>query len=127
MRQISHKAGCARGSLRGLLGACAFAIASVAGAANLSADLHNAWSVPRATGAGFAVSCPRAHGVAIFSASGSWRGFVPLDEACALAASPARLWAGGRLAALDLSSGEYEAPALRLPAIWLDNHWIASS
>ena len=35
-------------TLCGLLGACVFAISSVAGAANLSADLHSSWSVPRA-------------------------------------------------------------------------------
>ena len=39
---------CARSTLRGLAGVGMFIIASVAGAANLSADLHSAWSVPRA-------------------------------------------------------------------------------
>jgi uncharacterized protein len=58
-RRISIKVGCAartdstpwcaRRTLRGLAGACLFAITSVAGAANLSTDLHRTWSVPRAT------------------------------------------------------------------------------
>ena len=34
---------------------------------------------------GFAVSCPRARGVALWRTDGQWTGFLPLDEACALA------------------------------------------
>jgi hypothetical protein len=38
-------------------------------------------------GGGFAVSCPRANGVALWRADGQWMGFLPLQEACALAAA----------------------------------------
>jgi hypothetical protein len=79
-------------------------------------------------GGGFAVSCPRANGVALWHADGQWRGFLPLREACALAAVAAQkdedrgLWAGGRLAALTQdSNGAVRASALK--DLRLDNHW----
>ncbi len=71
---------------------------------------------------GFAVSCPRADGVALFTAAGDWRGLLPLAEACALAAAPDRLWVGGRQQALALGPGAARAP---IPDIRLDNHWIS--
>lgn len=81
---------------------------------------------------GFAVSCPRANGVALFAADGAWRGFKALPEACALSASSANLvWAGGRQAMTlhtgDSAAGVFDADGLRgdLPAMRLDNHWIA--
>ncbi len=78
---------------------------------------------------GFAVSCPRAHGVAVWRADGRWTGFVALLEACALTAAPAHgaeastsLWAAGRLAALRRNSaGETAFSPLR--ELRLDNHW----
>ena len=85
-----------------------------------------AWS-----GDGFAVSCPRAHGVALWRADGQWGGFTPLQEACALATRPepgadVQLWAGGRAASLARhSNGKLTAAAL--PELRLDNHWIALS
>lgn len=75
------------------------------------------------TSTGFAVSCPRAQGIALFSAKGDWLGFSPLAEACALAATPDRLWAGGRLQALAMTTDRQDAHA-SLPGIRLDNHWI---
>jgi len=77
-----------------------------------------------ALGGHFAVSCPRAHGIALYTAEGAWQGFIPLSEACALAAPPDRLWAGGRQEALALKAGRADAQA-PLPAIRLDNHWLA--
>lgn len=92
-------------------------------------------------GGGFAVSCPRANGVALWRADGQWTGFLPLDEACALAsdagnsnikAGPgkqapdllANLFVGGRLNALrhDPAGGTV---AMALQGVRLDNHWIA--
>jgi len=77
---------------------------------------------------GFAVSCPRANGVALWRADGQWAGFLPLQEACALAAlAPQKnedpcLWAAGRLAALTQDSrGTLHASALK--DLRLDNHW----
>jgi len=70
----------------------------------------------------FAVSCPRAQGVALYDGAGHWHGLVPLQDACALAASPAGvLWAGGGVAAQALP----DAARLRVPpALQLDNHWL---
>lgn len=78
-------------------------------------------------GGGFAVSCPRANGVALWRADGRWIGFLPLQEACALAAAAApggepSLWAGGRLAALTQDSrGATRSSAIT--GLRLDNHW----
>ncbi len=75
-------------------------------------------------GSGFAVSCPRAQGVALFAADASWQGWMPLTEACALAAAPDQIWVGGRLQALALKA---TTPWNRwaVPGIRLDNHWIS--
>ncbi|MCZ8258333.1 MAG: DUF1513 domain-containing protein [Polaromonas sp.] len=79
-------------------------------------------------GGGFAVSCPRANGVALWRADGEWAGFLPLQEACALAAvAPQKneasgLWAAGRLAAIAQDNrGAVRASALK--DLRLDNHW----
>jgi len=71
--------------------------------------------------AGFAVSCPRAQGLAHFGLQGQWRGFTALEEACALAAGPARLCAAGRRQALELAPGL--TSALDLGPRRVDNHW----
>jgi len=79
------------------------------------------------TAGGFAVSCPRANGVALWRDDGQWAGFLPLQEACALAADAppggeAKLWAAGRLAALTRDSrGTTHSSAL--PDLRPDNHW----
>ncbi len=74
-----------------------------------------------AYGDGFAVSCPRAQGVALYDAHG-YREFIALQEACALTGHANRLWAGGRTQAL----GNGGAPLIAgLPDIRLDNHWVA--
>lgn len=71
----------------------------------------------------FAVSCPRAQGVAVHAADGAWRGLIPLAEACALACTSAEMWAGGRNAARSWSAER--VPSMRpVPDIRLDNHWI---
>jgi hypothetical protein len=82
-------------------------------------------------GRSFAVSCPRAQGVALHSVDGAWRRLIPLEEACALVATPAEIWAGGCHAALTLSGEEAPGSAIGrsaahpVPDIRLDNHWIA--
>jgi len=79
------------------------------------------------TAGGFAVSCPRANGVALWRDDGQWAGFMPLQEACALAADAppggeAKLWAAGRLATLTRDSrGATRSSALQ--DLRLDNHW----
>lgn len=74
-----------------------------------------------ATPEGFVVSCPRAQGVARFSAQGVWGGFIPLAEACALAAAE-RLWIGGH--PLILAMGIGADPITAAAGRRLDNHWI---
>lgn len=94
---------------------------------------------------GFAVSCPRARGVALWRSDGQWTGFLPLDEACALASDadtsktnfqatsgkqtsdlPASLLVGGRPNALRRDPAG-NAVTMALQGVRLDNHWIALS
>ncbi len=77
-----------------------------------------------ALGEGFAVSCPRRQGVAVFGAEG-FRSLVGLDEACPLASARGTLWAGGGERMLALAPDARLAEEDRLPGIRLDNHWIA--
>lgn len=44
----------------------------------------------------FFVGCPRAGGTGCWDGDGRWLGFVPLAEACPLAAQGEGVWAGGR-------------------------------
>jgi hypothetical protein len=83
-----------------------------------------------ALGGLFAVSCPRAQGVALHGADGAWRGWIPLAEACALVTTPGEIWAAGRRSAFAWSeripaAAIGEPVAHPIPAIRLDNHWIA--
>jgi hypothetical protein len=70
--------------------------------------------------AGFAVSVPRAGGIALFDRAGRWHERVPLDQACALATTQSALYAGGQGSALALGPG---AVVKRSVALKLDNHW----
>ena len=82
----------------------------------------------------FAVSCPRAGGVALYALNGRWHGFAPLSHACALAshassspAAPAApFWAAGQIQALALNTAQQALPRPQsLPAsVRLDNHWL---
>lgn len=74
-------------------------------------------------GDGFAVSCPRTHGIALFAANGSWRRFIPLAEACALTSFGDRLLIGGRSQALKWQAETLSEPA-SIAGIRLDNHWV---
>ena len=74
------------------------------------------------TNSGFAVSCPRAHGIALFDSGGTLRALHRIEEACALAQTGGGLWYGGsgHVGAFD------HAVEYRLPGIRLDNHWVAA-
>lgn len=78
----------------------------------------------------FAVSCPRANGVALYDSTGHWQTFAALDTACALAADPAHalsVWAGGERLALALPvANSREAPPLAMQ-VRLDNHWLLAA
>lgn len=72
----------------------------------------------------FAVSCPRAQGVVLHDGHGNHRSFVPLADACALAAGTAGpLWAGGSCFAQPVAPGATRPLALPT-ALRLDNHWL---
>jgi len=80
-----------------------------------------------ATASGWAVSCPRANGIARFSLAGEWQGLATLPEVCPLAVRGGALWAGGLDASLQNAQA---AAALNHPhgpglqGARLDNHWV---
>jgi hypothetical protein len=91
--------------------------------------IHGYGGSMAATQDGWAVSCPRANGIATFTPQGEWRSLVPLPEVCALAVNGRQLWAGG------LGSSLQDALALRpsahphaasLQGARLDNHGVVS-
>ncbi len=80
-----------------------------------------------ATSDGFAASCPRANGVACWRSDGSWRGWIPLVQACALAPGDHRggAVAGGQHAAVSFDPQARPVTRMRVPdTLRLDNHWI---
>lgn len=82
-----------------------------------------------AFGNGFAVSCPKADGVAYFDNKGLLVSFKPLDSACALASNGAgSVWAAGKTAAEQpVHSAQRYAASLALPiGLRIDNHWLQS-
>lgn len=75
---------------------------------------------------GWAVGCPRAHGVALFGTEGSWRELIALPHACAVAAVEAGCWAAGQDEALWTTGDANAANAphrLSPGTVRLDNHW----
>lgn len=103
------------------------ALRVVAAPQAIAQGIHGYGGSMAATPAGWAVSCPRAHGIATFSLQGEWQGLVPLPEACPLAVQGGVLWAGGLGASLQ---GAQVAAPLRHPHgrglqdVRLDNHWV---
>ena len=77
-----------------------------------------------ALGSGFAVSCPRSQGVAMFDKE-RFVGLAHLEEACPLARLDDRLWMGGRGDLQALSGKGDRVADGRIGNIRLDNHWIA--
>lgn len=76
-----------------------------------------------AYGEGFAVSCPRSNEVALFNKNAQHLDSIALTEACALSINKNLLIAGGAKNAFALHTKQQENFAL--PAIQLDNHWLA--
>ncbi|MFN4121402.1 DUF1513 domain-containing protein [Acidovorax sp.] len=82
-----------------------------------------------ATPTGWAVSCPRAHGIATFSLPGEWMGLVPLPEVCPLAVHDGMLWAGGLAGSLQAAQDGAPLEHLHgggLQTARLDNHWVVA-
>jgi uncharacterized protein len=84
-----------------------------------------------ATNDGWAVSCPRADGVAWYAADGAWRSWQPLAKACALVANTApsaaknAVWAAGSQSALITGRNpqEHAVYAIETAQLHIDNHW----
>ena len=78
-----------------------------------------------ATADGWAVSCPRVNGVALYAPDGRARGVVPLPNACALAVVDGVCWAAGQTEAMALhSAAGRDRRRLERTALRLDNHWV---
>ena len=93
----------------------------------IAQSIHGYGGSMAATPQGWAVSCPRASGVAIFSLQGEWQGLVPLPEVCALAVHGGALWAGG--VGASLQNAQASVPVSHphgpnLQGVRLDNHWV---
>ncbi|GKT20616.1 DUF1513 domain-containing protein [Acidovorax sp. SUPP3334] len=80
-----------------------------------------------ATREGWAVSCPKAQGIAAFCTQGEWQRLIALPEVCALAVQGTALWAAG----LDHTLEEALKTAPRshahhgeLSKARVDNHWV---
>ena len=105
------------------------ALRVVAAPKPIAQSLHGYGGSMAATATGWAVSCPRAHGVATFSLQGEWQGLVPLPEVCALAVRGGALWAGGLAASLQntqASTPVSHPHGQTLQGARLDNHWVGA-
>jgi uncharacterized protein len=71
---------------------------------------------------GWAVSCPRGHGIALFETAGQWREWAPLHYACALASTGQGFWAAGRSDALQIDT-LVKPFSTAQSGLQLDNHW----
>ncbi|QAZ38100.1 DUF1513 domain-containing protein [Methylibium sp. Pch-M] len=80
-----------------------------------------------ATADGWAVSCPRVNGVALYAPDGRSRGVAPLPNACALAVVDGVCWAAGQTEAMALHSaaGRDRRRLQHTAPLRLDNHWVA--
>lgn len=93
---------------------------------HIAQSIHGYGGSMAATPTGWAVSCPRAHGIATFSLRGGWQGLVPLPQVCALAVRDGALWAAGLGASLQdaQATARVSHPhGASLQGARLDNHW----
>ncbi|MDP3230133.1 MAG: DUF1513 domain-containing protein [Acidovorax sp.] len=94
---------------------------------HIAQSIHGYGGSMAATHSGWAVSCPRANGIATYTPQGEWRGLVPLPDVCPLAVHGGALWAGGLGASLQnaQSTAPVNHPHGRsLQGARLDNHWV---
>lgn len=96
----------------------------------IAQSIHGYGGSMAATPAGWAVSCPRANGIATYTPQGEWRGLVPLPDVCPLAVHGGALWAGGLGASLQ--NAQAAAPVSHahgrsLRGVRLDNHWVLAA
>lgn len=93
----------------------------------IAQSIHGYGGSMAATHSGWAVSCPRANGIATYTPQGEWRGLVPLPEVCPLAVNEGALWAGGL--GTSLQTAQAAEPVSHphgrsLQDARLDNHWV---
>jgi len=82
-------------------------------------------------GGGFAVSCPRASRLALFSAQGGWLGAIEHTEAYALSANQGHWWLASSRGQAGLLHGDSDGAAplralasgVNAQALQIDNHW----
>lgn len=94
---------------------------------HIAHSMHGYGGSIAATPAGWAVSCPRANGIATYTPQGEWRGLVPLPEVCPLAVRNGVLWAGGLGASLQnaqTATPQNHPHGPGLQGARLDNHWV---
>ncbi|MBA4194808.1 MAG: DUF1513 domain-containing protein [Comamonadaceae bacterium] len=93
-------------------------------------------ALPGGGGGGFAVSCPRADRLALFSAQGVWQGAIAHAEACALAADRTHWWLASSRGGAGLLHGSRSDAASahtralhhkQAHALQMDNHWMLLS
>lgn len=93
----------------------------------VAAAMHGYGGSIAATVHGWAVSCPRADGIATFAPQGDWQALVPLPQVCALAVDGVQLWAAGRAHSLQDAQAARPQTHVHGPALAgarFDNHWI---
>lgn len=94
-----------------------------------TAELRGYGGSIAATAHGWAVSCPRADGIATFTPQGDWQALVPLAQVCALAVDKrsGHLWAAGHTHSLQDAQAVQPHAHPHGPALIdarFDNHWI---
>ncbi|RYF25539.1 MAG: DUF1513 domain-containing protein [Comamonadaceae bacterium] len=99
----------------------------------VASSIHGYGGSIAATPMGWAVSCPRADGIATFAPQGDWLRLVALPDVCALAVDRQQLWAAGVNHSLQDAMQVAPASPLRhahakeLDGARMDNHWTIAS
>lgn len=78
-------------------------------------------------GGGFAVSCPRAHAVAVYDAAGIWRENLAFTGAYALARQGDDWWVAGAPQVQHGPDGARFDAAPGTPPLQWDNHWVVAA
>ena len=92
----------------------------------IATRMHGYGGSIAASAHGWAVSCPRADGIATFAPQGDWQALVSLPQVCALAVDGSQLWAAGRAHSLQDAQAAQPHAHPHWPALAgarFDNHW----
>jgi uncharacterized protein len=86
-------------------------------------------ALPHVSASGFAVGCPRANALALFSARGHFVDVIAHAQSCALACQGGPWWNAGATGALteaqrfELDWSRKSGVARATPNLQIDNHW----